>query len=354
MKEFSEGHMEVTMEPPERCPRPLYSGNSIQEDHNYAKSDQIQSGNLGDDNIDVKEEYKEKDEQCRMMKEFSERRKDFTIPHHHQMLSSVFLLVSDEGIIKVGSDVEGMYLKDDQQSMEEAGMTRTFKEEDTPTEISTGHAMEKPSKDPPFLWKIQNGDITRDWAGENIMLSTMDGGLHSVDRPWNPSDSEQPRTVRGGSGIQGEEKFPCAEREESFSSELSQHRNHVGEKLYYCSECGKYFQCTSQLVRHQRSHTMERPYSCPECGKCYPRNSTLIRHLKSHTGVKYSCPECGKCYAERSHCYNHYRTHFDRLQYSCSKCGQLFPVKSALARHLKTHTGEKPYSCPVPVVNVFQ
>ena len=35
-------------------------------------------------------------------------------------------------------EVEETYVRDDQQYMEESGMMRTFKEKDTPTEISTG------------------------------------------------------------------------------------------------------------------------------------------------------------------------------------------------------------------------
>ncbi|XP_073467302.1 uncharacterized protein [Aquarana catesbeiana] len=67
--------------PPERCPRPLYYRDSTQEDH--------------------------------------------TIPHHHQGKA----------------EEEEMYVRDDQQSMEEDGITGTFIEEDTPTEISTGGSL---------------------------------------------------------------------------------------------------------------------------------------------------------------------------------------------------------------------
>ncbi|PIO09184.1 hypothetical protein AB205_0165490, partial [Aquarana catesbeiana] len=146
--------------PPERCPRPLYSRDSTQEGHNYGKL--YKSGNIEDYNIVVKEEYNEKDEEYGMMKELSERHKDLykdirmespntrnppercppplysrdstqeghTIPHHHQG--------EDLIIIKVEDEVEETYVRDDQQYTEESGMTRTFIEEDTPTEISTG------------------------------------------------------------------------------------------------------------------------------------------------------------------------------------------------------------------------
>ncbi|PIO14881.1 hypothetical protein AB205_0083600, partial [Aquarana catesbeiana] len=200
--------------------------------------------------------------------------------------------------------------------MEEDGVTMTFKEEDTPTEICTGHVIGKPSKNsltlPPGC-KMEDEDITRDCAGEKAMSSAMDGGLHSVESPSTPSDSEQPHTVRDGSGIQGEEKFSCPECGENFSSELSltvHQRSHTGEKLHSCPECGKCFLHQSELVIHCRSHTGEKPYSCPQCRKCFTNKSNLVRHQKSHTGVKpYSCPECGKCYTQKSHLVSHQRLH---------------------------------------------
>ncbi|XP_077322079.1 uncharacterized protein LOC143955832 isoform X2 [Lithobates pipiens] len=209
MEEFSEGHKDMmeppnTRNPPERCPRPLYSRDSTQEDHTVPH----QSGNLGDDNIDVKEEYKEEDEEYGVMEEFSEEHKDMmeppntrnppercprplysrdstqeghTIPHHHQSgnLRDPKVEVKEE--IKeedeespsygnppercprpldstqedhtiphsyksgdpmdiefeVKSEEEERYVRDDQQSMKEDGITGTFIEEDTPTEIST-------------------------------------------------------------------------------------------------------------------------------------------------------------------------------------------------------------------------
>ncbi|XP_077322087.1 uncharacterized protein LOC143955843 [Lithobates pipiens] len=143
--------------PPERCPRPLYSRDSTQEEH--AIPHHHQSGNLRDYNIVVKEEYEEEDAEYGVMKEFSEGHEDLyedvmieppkkrnppkrgprplystqeghTIPHHHQGEDLMKMKVEDE--------VEETYVRDDQQYTEEAGMTRTFIEEDTPTEISTG------------------------------------------------------------------------------------------------------------------------------------------------------------------------------------------------------------------------
>ncbi|CAI9624555.1 unnamed protein product, partial [Staurois parvus] len=96
--------------PPERCPCPLYSQDSTQEDHSYTQH--AQGENLENYNIVVKEEYKEEDEEYGVMEEFSEGHKDMmelpntrnppercprplysrdstqeghTIPHHHQV-----------------------------------------------------------------------------------------------------------------------------------------------------------------------------------------------------------------------------------------------------------------------------
>ncbi|PIO25582.1 hypothetical protein AB205_0131060, partial [Aquarana catesbeiana] len=140
--------------PSERCPRPLYSRDSTQENHNYAHHHL--NGAIIDNNIGVKEEYKEEDEEYGVMKEFSEGHKDIMephntrnppercprplysrdstqedhiIPHHDQW--------EDPIDIKVKAEEEERYVRDDQQSMEEDGITRTFIEEDTPTEISS-------------------------------------------------------------------------------------------------------------------------------------------------------------------------------------------------------------------------
>ncbi|XP_077346244.1 uncharacterized protein LOC143989839 [Lithobates pipiens] len=102
--------------PPERCPRPLYSRDSTQEGHTIPHHHQ--SGNLRDSKVDVKEEIKEEDdedgvmEESELLKEHKDlyqdtmvesssyrnppercprplysrdsTQEDHTIPHHHQ------------------------------------------------------------------------------------------------------------------------------------------------------------------------------------------------------------------------------------------------------------------------------
>ncbi|PIO40520.1 hypothetical protein AB205_0118420 [Aquarana catesbeiana] len=168
MEEFPKEHKDLYQDtmvesssyrnPPERCTRPLYSRDSTQEDHTIPHHHQI--GNLGDDNIFVKEEFKEEDEEYGVMGVFLEGHKDImelpsnrnppescprplysqdstqedhTIPHCYKSGDPIDI----EFEVKTEEET---YVRDDQQSMEEDGITGTFIEEDTPTEISTaGH-----------------------------------------------------------------------------------------------------------------------------------------------------------------------------------------------------------------------
>ncbi|XP_077345953.1 uncharacterized protein LOC143989610 [Lithobates pipiens] len=358
--------------PPERCPCPLYSQDSTQEDHTTPHHHQ--SGILRGDNIDVKEEYKEEDKEYGVMDQFSEAPKNMMEPHNTRNpperrphpLYSQDSTQEDHTIphcyLKSGDPIdiefevkEERYVRDDQQSMEEDGITGTFIEEDTPTKISTvdGREMRKTSEDCLTLspdCKVEDEDITQYSPGENPTTSNVHPAPHSVDGPSYSSYPEEPQTVRDGAKLPTDERFPCPECRKCFSSkfDLNVHkRSHMVEKPYSCPECGKCFLRKSNLYSHQRSHTGEKPYSCPECGKCFSQKPNLYSHQRSHTGEKpYSCPECGKCFSDKSNLSVHQRSHTGKKPYSCPECRKCFSEKSSLSRHQRSHTGEKPYSCP--------
>ncbi|XP_077345920.1 uncharacterized protein LOC143989591 isoform X1 [Lithobates pipiens] len=361
--------------PPERCPCPLYSRDSTQEGHTIPHHHQ--SGNLGDDNIDVKEEYKEENEEYGVMEEFSEGHKDMMEPpntrnppercprplysrdstQEDHTIPHCYLKSGDPMDIEfeVKSEEEERYVRDDQQSMEEDGITGTFIEEDTPTEISTvdGREMRKTSEDCLTLspdCKVEDEDITQYSPGENPTTSNVHPAPHSADGPSYSSYPEEPQTVRDGAVLPTEKRLSCTECGKCFpcKSKLIVHiRSHTGEKPYSCPECGKCFSVKSSLYKHQRFHTGEKPYSCPVCGKCFSEKSSLYTHQSSHTGQKpHSCPECGKCFSHKSNLSIHQKSHTGEKPYSCPECGKCFSHKSSLSIHQRSHTGEKPYSCP--------
>ncbi|KAM5125272.1 uncharacterized protein ACMZJ9_022311, partial [Mantella aurantiaca] len=226
--------------PPERCPRPLYSRNFTQEDltipHHHHRGNQsdckvevkeeikeeadveddvikesefqkgpknlnhsTMSGNLEDYyTVVVKEKFKEEDS---VMEELSEEHKDLyknmeshngnppeRCPHPLYSQDSTqedhFIYGQHEDLIdmkfEVKEEEEETFVGGDQQSTEEDLEMMTIDPEESSIKISTGHAMEKPSKDHLTLspgCKMEDEDIT----GEKTMISSMDGGDHSVD-----------------------------------------------------------------------------------------------------------------------------------------------------------------------------
>ncbi|XP_066428842.1 zinc finger protein 182-like isoform X1 [Eleutherodactylus coqui] len=361
---------DVLMErnPPERCPRPLYSQVSSEED----VPENQQGDNLMDIKVDVKEEAEEPDIRADQQdgsssrspparcpsRLYSQDRPEEDVPENQQ----------GEEVTDIKVEVEEERIRGDHPRKKEV-------EEDIPTENhrknSEGNFMLSVN------YKVEDEDIVPHSLGENLITLNVHPGLYRTNvlynppNPGEPSDDQSQFTTSAGQkgsktfhrgecekqfrkslrlySHSEENPFSCSECGKCFTrkSGLSKHRRiHTGEKPYSCSQCGKCFTDKLSLVIHERIHTGERPFPCSECGKCFLTKAKLKAHQRSHTGEKpYSCPECGKCFIDKSSLVRHERIHTGEKPFSCSECGKCFTSKSNLVGHQRIHTGEKLYSC---------
>ncbi|XP_072279705.1 gastrula zinc finger protein XlCGF66.1-like isoform X2 [Pyxicephalus adspersus] len=305
--------------PPERCPRPLYSRDSTQE-------------------------YQE-------------------IPHYDQDIGPFGFKVKiiDEDEINQFDD------QDNAEKKEMWGLSAVKVEEE---EITIGIDTDKEGGQGKKM--LGQHGVRRDSSGRHTFTHNIYPGLHSVQRSTNPSNpkgsSKKGRPDHQNVQI-GKKPFQCLDCGKCFSkgSEFIKHQRvhpgekpksytnqsvsvkqeklHTGDKPYSCSDCGKCFSRKSHVLRHQMLHTGEKPLKCPDCGKSFSRKSSLIDHQRTHTGEKpFPCPECNKSFTQKSNLIRHKRTHRDEKVIICSECGKYFTHK-AFVIHQSIHRGEEPFPC---------
>ncbi|XP_056407444.1 oocyte zinc finger protein XlCOF7.1-like [Hyla sarda] len=333
--------------PPERCPRPLYSqdcpGGNVAENH--------QDEDLIDIKVEVKYEEEEEidfraNQQYGVMDRnppercprplYSQDCPEGNVPENHQ-----------------GGDLTNNKVEDEEERMRgHHPCMREVKEE-----IPGGVTPENPNcyEDVMLSVNYKDEDTMQGSSGEDhTPQPVLHPGHHSTDLSYNSPDHQEPspdqsQVVTASTDRKGGGKFHCDECGKQFtrrSTFFIHRRSHTGEKLYSCNECGKCFTCKSKLVIHERIHTGEKPYSCSECGKYFRKQSTLVTHERIHTGEKpYSCSGCGKCFTSKSGLIRHEKIHTGEKPYSCSECGKCFKRKPDLVVHARIHTREKPYSC---------
>ncbi|XP_056383425.1 zinc finger protein 300-like isoform X3 [Hyla sarda] len=184
---------------------------------------------------------------------------------------------------------------------------------------------------------------------EDEGMINLNGRTASHDPPRHKESSPDQSQIDTSTGQKGGKQIQCDDCGKEFTKreDLWKHRRiHTRKKPYPCSECGRCFADKTNLIIHERIHTGEKPFSCSECGKSFSRKSILVKHETTHTGEKpYSCSECEKCFACKAHLERHMRIHTGEKPYSCSECGKCFADKAHLVVHERSHTGEKPFSC---------
>ncbi|XP_073451170.1 uncharacterized protein [Aquarana catesbeiana] len=384
---------------PKRCPRPLYSRDSTQEDHTLLHK----SINQGDCSNAVKKEIKEEDDEVGVMEKLLEGRKDpfknimmepfsdtnpperfprplysrnstqedHTIPHHHQGEEriSIKVEVKEE---EVEMDVGG-----DQPSTEEVGMNMKSEQEDFSPPINTDGCDVSNSKERHLLLSAdcnsEDNVITQDPQGGNPNTQNRHHRPSCPETSMNPSD--QSHIVSADVHLRSRTADKSTDPSNPKKTSLPLEGVHRYEKLFSCLECGKCFSKKENLDEHKRIHT----------DGCDVRNSSE-RHLllsadcNSEDNVitqdppggnpntqnrhqRHSCPETSMDPSDQSHIVSadvHLRSHtadkstdpsnpketslplegihrYEKL-FSCSECGKCFSKKGNLDEHKRIHT----------------
>lgn len=142
----------------------------------------------------------------------------------------------------------------------------------------------------------------------------------------------------------------------SSSSNLKAHkRTHSEQRDFACQECSLRFKSAAELASHRDTHSGIRKYRCELCDKAFYKVAYLNVHIRTvHQKEKrHRCSDCGKQFSNTSNLISHQRIHTGAKPFACDACGARFNQSSALARHSKHNCRmaaepEMPSATPTP------
>ncbi|CAJ0966889.1 unnamed protein product [Ranitomeya imitator] len=241
---------------PERCPSPLYSQDSPEENDS--------ENHQGEDLINIKVEVIDEEEETEFM---SEQQHGLRVRNSPERCPSP-LYAQDCPESDQGGDLTIIKMEVDEDQMTDDAPCMSDLEGVLPGDDTA----DKSTK------KSKRSFITEDVMQRHSREKPMSLNVHRRRRRRNLSDhSADLSEIVSSTGLNWSKKFQCGECGKR-SVILTHRRIHIVEKPYSCSECGKRFTNKSHLASHERGHTGEKPYSCSECGKRFTNKSNLVRH----------------------------------------------------------------------------
>lgn len=103
--------------------------------------------------------------------------------------------------------------------------------------------------------------------------------------------------------------FRCEACTASFEDESKLRQHECQNDLRHCRYCGRGFNTTGNLRRHERVHTGEKPFQCRFCNKSFTRKEGVRLHENLHTGRNpFACIYCGMSFPRNKSRKNHEKT----------------------------------------------